>query len=902
MTVSDVVENSTVTVTGLSDDDTPENVPWASGAPSATGAIGAVTWSKAGVDAGVFRIDSRTGVLTLPAQDFENPADDDVDNAYDITVRATDSDSNEGEAAITVRVTNSAETSTVTIEGLSNDSIPENVAWTSPAPIARGAIGAVSWDKEGPDADAFDIDLSSGILTLSARNYEDPTDIDGDNVYAVTVKATDSDNNADVQPIDVRVTDLQEVSTVRVSGLSDALVSENEPWTSAMPEATGGIGSVTWSRSGQDANHFTIDEDSGVMRLSARDYENPSDLNRDNVYEVTAKATDEDENEGESLVRVTVMDVDDAPGTPPPSTTPPPGSGGGGGGGGGGSANRPPVIESQIENQVLDAGAALELDVRLNFYDRDQRALDYTVASPDPDIAEVEVDRNGVITIRGRRRGVTAVTVTAADRREESVAQTFLVRVAGPALVALFPSASDALREGFVRIVNHEAADGEIAIAAIDDGGAAAGPVTLAIDAGAVVHFNSGDLEDGNAAKGLPDGVGQGEGDWRLVLESELDFEVLTYIRTWDGFLTAMHDTVPNRDGSRRVAIFNPGSNADQVSRLRLVNPGDEAAAVTIAGVDDAGASPGTGVEVEIPAGDALTLTASELESGAGLDGALGDGVGKWRLAVTADRPIVAMSLLSSPTGHLTNLSTVPPQPDDGRHRVPLFPAASDALGRQGFVRVRNRSAEAGAVTIEAHDDSEWVYEALTLAIGGGETVHFNSDDLELGNAVKGLTGSTGAGVGDWRLVLSSDLDLAVAAYIRNGDGFLTSMHEVAPSADGRHWVAIVNPGSNADQVSRLRLANPGDEDAAVTIGGVDDAGASPGTSVVLTVPAGASKTLTSAELESGGEDFTGALGDGVGKWRVTVTSDVPIVVMSLLSSPTGHLTNLSTAPDRGPY
>ena len=43
------------------------------------------------------------------------------------------------------------------------------------------------------------------------------------------------------------------------------------------------------------------------------------------------------------------------------------------------------------------------------------------------------------------------------------------------------------------------------------------------------------------------------------------------------------------------------------------------------------------------------------------------------------------------------------------------------------------------------------------LSIGAGETVHFNSNDLELGNTAKGLSGSTGAGVGDWRLVLSSE-------------------------------------------------------------------------------------------------------------------------------------------------
>ena len=41
-------------------------------------------------------------------------------------------------------------------------------------------------------------------------------------------------------------------------------------------------------------------------------------------------------------------------------------------------------------------------------------------------------------------------------------------------------------------------------------------------------------------------------------------------------------------------------------------------------------------------------------------------------------------------------------------------------------------------------------------------------------------------------------------------------------------------------------------------------------------------------------------LGDGSGKWQLTITSDVPVVAMSLLRSPTGHLTNLSTAPVRG--
>ena len=67
--------------------------------------------------------------------------------------------------------------------------------------------------------------------------------------------------------------------------------------------------------------------------------------------------------------------------------------------------------------------------------------------------------------------------------------------------------------------------------------------------------------------------------------------------------------------------------------------------------------------------------------------------------------------------------------------------------------------------------------------------------------------------------------------------------------------------------------------------------------------------TLTAVQLEQGGEGLTGTFGDGAGKWRLTVTSDRPLVVMSLMESlqpgsarglplagesPAGHLSNLS--------
>ena len=464
--------------------------------------------------------------------------------------------------------------------------------------------------------------------------------------------------------------------------------------------------------------------------------------------------------------------------------------------------------------------------------------------------------------------------------------------------VLMFPAAADPAVQGFARVINHSAQAGTVDIEAIDDGGTTFGPVSLEIDANETVHFNSDDLENANAAKGLPMGTGPGSGDWRLVLSSDLDIEVLAYIRTpADGFLTSMHDLVPEgEDGRHRVPIFNPGSNLDQVSRLRLINPGDATATVAITGIDDAGASPGGEVQVSILPKASTTLDATELES----DG-LGDGAGKWQLFVDSDTPIQVMNLMAlDQTGHLTNLSTAPAVGDGMEHIVPLFPAASDALGRQGFVRVINHSAEAGEVSIEALDDTDRDYPMSTLTLDASETKHFNSNDLEMGNDDKGLSSGTGAGEGDWHLVLSGDLDIEVLSYIRTTtDGFLTSMHDNVPRDGVRHRVPTFNPGSNTDQVSQLRLVNAGDATAEVTIRGIDDQGEQSSETVSVSVSPGTSRTLTAQQLEDGADDLEGTLGDGAGKWQLIVESEQPVIVMSLLASPTGHLTNLSTAPAR---
>ena len=522
----------------------------------------------------------------------------------------------------------------------------------------------------------------------------------------------------------------------------------------------------------------------------------------------------------------------------------------------------------------------------------------YEAVSSDDSVAAVRI-QDGLLFVEPRADGTVTVTVTATAGDGTQTVHSFDMRVVSRSReVPYLLAAGDERRQGLVRVINHSEQPGEVSIEAFDEAGTAYGPLTMPIAASGTLHFTSADLERGNAGAGLPGGVGTGQGGWRLALDSERDIEVLSYIRTADGFLTAMHDVAPeDEDGVYRVAIFYPGSDTDRVSVLRLVNPGEDDATVTIRGIDEDGMSPGSDVQVSVPAGQARSFRAADLEAGTGVTGALGDGAGKWRLDVLSNVAIHAMNLLESPGGYLSNVSTVPVA-DGSTWIVPLLPSASDALQRQGLVRVINRGDATAEVSVQAFDESVRDYDPLTLRVDGGKTVNLDSNDLEMGNAVKGLSGSTGAGIGDWWLKLASESDIEVLSYIGTPDGFFTSVHDAAPSVENRHRVVTFNPGRDVDRTSRLRLINAGAGAARVTIRGVDDDG-QPSDEVVRTsVPGHSVRTYTAVDLELGAVELEGALGTGVGKWRLSVESDRPIAVMSLLDSPTtGRLTNLSTVP-----
>ena len=459
--------------------------------------------------------------------------------------------------------------------------------------------------------------------------------------------------------------------------------------------------------------------------------------------------------------------------------------------------------------------------------------------------------------------------------------------------VPYFPAAGGG-NEGFVRVVNRSGASGDVFIEAVDDAGVRFGPERLRLRARRAIYFDSGDLQNGHAAKGLA-GIGPPTaGDWRLEVASALDIEVLSYVRAEDGLVTPMHDIAReaghSAGGLPSFGVFDSAEGGGSI--LRVVNTEAERARWTTGGYDDRGRWRAMANAFVLPGGSALTFTAEQLANTHGL------AQGSWQLRVRGF-PWFAQNLYMSPAGHLANLSTAPTNSAellaDGttRHRVPFIPAAAGPY--EGFVRVVNRSSEAGVAAIEATDDEGNRFGPGRLPLRPRQAVLLTSADLEHGNDVKGLAGAVGPGEGDWRLALTSALDLQVLSYVRSEGGFVSAMHDLAPIAvDGSHRVVYFNPASNRRHVSKLRLANDGEQTAAVTITGLDDRGAQSG-AVTLAVPAMSAATFTSAQLEAGGEGLAGSLGDGYGKWRLRVESDVPLAVMSLVESRDGHLVNVST-------
>ena len=132
---------------------------------------------------------------------------------------------------------------------------------------------------------------------MFVKDYENPTDADTKNTYEIGITATDRDDNIATTSWTVEVTDQQEQSNFSITQIPNATVNKNEPYTGPIPTLTGEtpIGVLTYTKGGSDSEKFTIDSSTGVVSMVGKDYENRTDADTNNTYEIGITATDSDD-------------------------------------------------------------------------------------------------------------------------------------------------------------------------------------------------------------------------------------------------------------------------------------------------------------------------------------------------------------------------------------------------------------------------------------------------------------------------------------------------------------------------------------------------------------------------------------------------------------------------------
>jgi VCBS repeat-containing protein len=283
-----------------------------------------LSYSLSGLDAALFQIDETTGELTFSqSPDFESPDDSDHNNVYQVTVTATApvNPASSVSQGVTITVSGVNDNAPV-INSPSTASVAENSALGSlilqvNATDADLPTAMLTYNLSGLDADQFDIS-STGVLTFKASpDYENPLDQGGDNVYQVTVTATDDG----VEPLTV-----SQDLTITVTGINDSgpAFLNLTPTFSIVENSLPGleVGSVsavdldqptqtlTYSISqGNDSGAFAINSATGTIKVANA---GPLDFETIPTFHLTVQVADNHGATDTATVTVNLTDVDES--------------------------------------------------------------------------------------------------------------------------------------------------------------------------------------------------------------------------------------------------------------------------------------------------------------------------------------------------------------------------------------------------------------------------------------------------------------------------------------------------------------------------------------------------------------------------------------------------------------
>ncbi|NDV48556.1 carbohydrate-binding protein, partial [Salipiger sp. PrR003] len=270
----------------------------AAGLTATDGEGDALSFELTGEDAALFEFNETTGALDfIAAPDFENPADFDADNVYDVTLTTSDG------------VLTASQDISVTVTDVIEATQPNSIALDT-STVAENAAGAVigtlsAVDPDGDDAaitfsadPASDFEVVGGQLKLKdgvALDFEATPSVD------VEITATDAANESTTTTLTITVGDVDEApSAPQITGLTvDSGVAGAIIGTVSSVDPEGTAVSFT-----VDDARFQIDGDDQLTLLPGETL----DFNAEPTVSVEVTAFDETGQQSTQTFVITVND------------------------------------------------------------------------------------------------------------------------------------------------------------------------------------------------------------------------------------------------------------------------------------------------------------------------------------------------------------------------------------------------------------------------------------------------------------------------------------------------------------------------------------------------------------------------------------------------------------------
>ena len=256
-----------------------------------------LTYSMTGTDADSFDIDVDTGQISVAegtAFDYESTI------SYSVTVEATDPDGDSDSVDVAIMVNDVDEPPSFTVDNTELEYAENGAGSVTTFTATDPEGGDIGWGLSDDDADLFSID--GGALSFaSSPDFESPADEDTDNVYNLTIGASDAEGNLTEVDVTVTVINVDEAGTVTLSSLEP---EEEVRITAALADPDGIASNIRWqwARSSDGSTGWVdIDEaTSGIYTPVPADADhylrataNYEDRESTTVTKTVAAATDE---------------------------------------------------------------------------------------------------------------------------------------------------------------------------------------------------------------------------------------------------------------------------------------------------------------------------------------------------------------------------------------------------------------------------------------------------------------------------------------------------------------------------------------------------------------------------------------------------------------------------------